>query len=163
MTLRHIVKPTATVSLSDGQEFTVSGLSPNHVFGLYHRHRGELGNLYDAITGGERDPESIASFAVTLFNNAPLLLAEIVALAAGGDPFDERPIDPENPNGVTEWQAELSAAAGLPFPVQVDALNKIGDLTFTSEMPPKKFLSVLLGLMRGAQKQFQTSEISSEA
>lgn len=163
--LRHIVKPQAEVSLADGQSFTVSALSPNHIFGLYHRHRGELGSLYDAITGGAKDAETIAAFSVHLFNNAPMLLAEIVALAAGANPFDESPIDPENPEGVNAWQAEVAAAAGLPFPAQVDALNKIGELTFTSEMPPKKFLGVLLEMMRGARTVVMepASEISTEA
>jgi len=157
MGLRHLVKPQATVTLSDGvQTFTVSGLSPNHLFGLYHRHRGQLSELFDVLTAGgeDRTPETIAQMGQQVFARAPLLLAEIIALAAGGDPFDESETD-----GITNWQAEIAMAAGFPFPVQMDALQKIGDMTFTSDMPPKKFLGALVAMIQGARDQ--TSAISS--
>lgn len=161
MGLRHIIKPTETVTLADGQSFSVSGITPNHAIGLYHRHRGQLAALFDAVVGagGEVDINDVSRFAADLFGAAPLVMAEIITLAAGGNPFDESPIDPDVPDGVTAWQAELATAAGLPFPVQLDALEKIGGLTFTPEMPPKKFLSVLVNLMQGANGSISQSSL----
>lgn len=154
MGLRHLSIPQQTVSLSDGQQFTVSGLSPNHAYGLYHRHRGEMSALFDRImASGATDVSGIGE---NIFGEAPLLLAEIIALAAGGNPFDETPVDPEVPDGATAWQAELSMAVSLPAPVQLDALQKIGALTFTPEMPPKKFLSVLASMLQGARQNVPT-------
>jgi hypothetical protein len=162
MSLRHLVRPKATVTLSDGQTFTVSGLSPNHAFGLYHRHRGQMSNLFDRVmTDTKAGTSSIASLGENIFGEAPLLLAEIIALAAGGNPFDETPADPDVPGGATVWQAELSMAVDMPLPVQLDALQKIGDLTFTPEMPPKKFLSALVAMMQGANQSLPVSGIGS--
>jgi len=152
--LLKIVKPTETVSLGDseGQSFTVTGLTPNHIFGLYHRHRGQLAAMFDKVVGegGSVDLDNVQGMAESLFNSAPLVMGEIIALASGGDPFDGTPIDPAAPDGATRWQATLTAACELSFPVQLDALQKVGNLTFTTEMPPKKFLSALVQMVQSA-------------
>lgn len=152
--LLRISKPQATVSLGDseGQSFTVTGLTPNHIFGLYHRHRGQLAALFEKFTadGGTPSMDDAASLAQSMFNSAPLLMGEIIALASGGDPFDTTPIDPDVPDGATRWQATLTAATELSVAVQVDALQKIGGLTFTPEMPPKKFLGALVQMVQSA-------------
>lgn len=146
--LRHLTTPTATVSLADGQSFSVSGLSPNHIFGLYHRHRADLSGVFDAIVaGGTEQLGNATDFINGMFGKMPLILAEVITLAAGGNPFDETPIDPDDQHSPSAWQGELAAAASLPIAVQADALSKIGDLTFTSEMPPKKFLGVLVAMI----------------
>lgn len=151
--LRGIVAPKATVTLTDGQMFTVSGLTPNHVFGLYHRHRGQVENVFDQVVrnGGEINTSTLAANAETLLLSTPLLMAEIVALGAGGNPFDDTPVDPDVPEGVTAWQSEVGIAAGLPLPIQIDALQKIAKLSFSSDMPPKKFLAVLAAMIRGGR------------
>lgn len=152
--LRKIVKPIATVSLGDseGQSFTVTGLTPNHIFGLYHRHRGQLAALFEKVVadGGAPNVDDVAAMGQTLINSAPLVMAEIIALASGADPFDTSPVDPDVPDGATMWQSDLTLAAGLTLSVQLDALQKIGNLTFTPEMPPKKFLSALVEMIRSA-------------
>lgn len=149
--LRHIVTPKATVALTDGQEFEVTGLSPSHIFGLYHRHRGQLASLFDRLAAdGNVSIENAGQIAESLLSSAPLILAEIVALASGSHPFDETPVDPAVPDGATVWQADVNLAASLPVSVQADALQKIGDLTFTADMPPKKFLSVLARMIQSA-------------
>lgn len=158
--LLKIVKPMQTVSLGDseGQSFTVTGLTPNHIFGLYHRHRGQLAAMFDKVVGegGEVDLDNVHGMAESLFNSAPLVMGEIIALASGGDPFDASPIDPDVPDGATRWQAVLTAATGLSLAVQMDALQKIGDLTFTVDMPPKKFLSALVQMVQSANASTST-------
>lgn len=163
--LRRITKPQATVTLTDGQEFTVSGLTPNHIFGLYHRHRGDLAAIYERLVSPDGNvvaPEDATRIVENLIGSAPRLMAEVIAMASGGDPFDTRPIDPEMPDGATVWQSDVATAADLTMPVQMEALQKIGDLTFTPEMPPKKFLSVLVGMMQGAKTNLSPSTSSSE-
>ncbi len=145
MALRDIVIQTKEVSLGGGQSFTVSGITANQVFGVFFRHQNELTPIFDQITSGEEVTLEgmVASF--------PLLVAEIIALGAGGNPFDTAPYNSEDPNSITNWQADLRAASSFPFPVQAEALSKIADLTFTPEMPPKKFFGLLLQMVQGAK------------
>lgn len=159
MSLRNIPIPKREVTLADDVSFTVYGLSPNHALGLFQRHRVELAMLFEQIIGnGGVTDETVAQATGLLLNSAPLLMAEIIALAAGGSPLDLAEIEP----GVTGWQADLLKASQLPAPVQLDALQKIGDLTFTTEMPPKKFLGALTVMMaKGAQMQNPLASPSS--
>lgn len=160
--LRKLTKPVGTVTLADGQKFTVNGLSPSHIFGLYHRHPGELAALFSKYSeDGELTPEDTQPVAKTLVSMAPLLMAEIIALGTGGDPFDDRPLDLDTPEGATVWQGDVALAAELTMPVQIDALQKIGDLTFTAEMPPKKFFGVLRKMLQSARETVSPSQTTS--
>ncbi|MEG3175868.1 hypothetical protein U1872_06470 [Sphingomonas sp. RB3P16] len=158
MAFQNLIRPKKTVTLSDGQTFAVGGLSPNQVFGLYHRHRGQLTALFErSIAAGEVDLPSVASTGESLVAEAPLLLAEIITIAAGGDPYTEVPIDPEVPEGVTVWQADIAFMLDMPLPVQIDALQKIGEQSFTPDMPPKKFMGVLVKMLQDARESLPPS------
>lgn len=134
--------PQELVQVSDGDGFAVRGLSPTHILGLYFRHAGQLGNLFDSIAdrytnGGSLTPEDTGQLLLALMNDAPLIMAELIALAAGGDPANSE-----------EFVADVNIAKDLAFPVQVDALTKIAGLTFTSDMPVGKFVSLLVGMLQ---------------
>lgn len=145
--------PQELVQVSDGDGFSVRGLSPTHVLGLYFRHAGELGNLFDNVasayvSGGTLTPEDTGALLLKLLNDAPLIMAELVALSAGGDPSDSE-----------TFVADVAIAKDLPFPVQVDALTKIAGLTFTSDMPVGKFVRLLAGMLqRGDAEQAEPTQ-----
>lgn len=136
--------PQKLVQVSDSEGFPVRGLNPTDVFGIYYRHTGQLAAFFEKLMTsfhqtGEFDTSDIQSVALELLKDAPVVMGEMIAAAAGGNPSDE-----------TEWSADVAIARALPFPVQVDALTKIGELTFTSEMPPGKFLSLIAGMITRA-------------
>lgn len=130
--------PQETVKVSDGEGFAVRGLSPAHVVDIYFRHIGELGDLIDRLVaqyqegGGQFTVDTTAVIAMNMAKDAPLILGEIIAAAAGADPADEQ-----------NWADSVQIAFSLPFPVQADALEKIAALTFSSDMPPGKFVRLV--------------------
>lgn len=134
MSLRNITIPKREV-LVGSDKFTVSGVSADQVFGLYSRHREDLAVLFDNLAGRVEGP-SILTSVEGIITQFPLVIAEGIALASGGRPDSEH------------WEEEVEVARSLPLPVQVDALMKIGELTFSPEMPPKKFFALLVGLIQ---------------
>ncbi len=131
--------PELVVQVSDGEGFPVRGVSPAMLLGLYNRHAGQLSNLFERLaeryrTAGNFEAEDAQAVVLGLLNDAPIIMAEIVALATGSDPADS-----------ANWELDLEIASKLPFPVQVDALMKIGQLTFTSDMPPGKLMALVVG------------------
>lgn len=134
MTLRNITIPKREVPVGS-DTFTVSGVSADQVFGLYQRHRDDLSTLFDNLSGRTTGSEVLSSIEgiVTQF---PIVIAEGIALASGSTVGGEH------------WEEEVAIARSLPLPIQVDALMKIGELTFSPEMPPKKFFALLVGLIQ---------------
>lgn len=150
MGLRDIVIPTKAVRVAD-QEFTVRGLSPLDAFGLYQRHAGELSALFEqfrsqAEAGAITDP---AAFGAELLSGAPQIMAEIVASASDCDPQGE------------DWPVVMATTLRLPASVQLDALQKVADLTFTSEMPAPKFLGLVLQMAKSAAAGIENANPSS--
>ena len=146
MGLRDLI-PTAEVKVSDAGSFSVRGFSPNDTFLLYHRHRGQLAAMFEQFAGevqkkgkkGKGDVnEDLIQVGTSLIGNAPQVMAEVIVLAMG--------VKPEN----EDFDAEVRAALDLPAGVQMDALQKIADLTFTSDMPPGKFLAVVVQLLQSS-------------
>ena len=148
MGLRTLVFPEARVEIPGGGAFTVRGISPDMVVSLYNRHRGELAILFDSIAasaGGEAPPD-ISAAAWSLLGASPVIMAEIIALASGSHPAMEA-VDPDvevNPFGQTDWERDVEAARKLSGAVQIDALIKIAEMTFSSDMPAGKFLAVVI-------------------
>ncbi|MBH0113265.1 hypothetical protein I5E68_09935 [Novosphingobium sp. YJ-S2-02] len=139
MGLRNLTLPTKQVQVADGVSFTVRGLAPYDALGLYYRHTGELSALFDKLAlKGSVEPGDVSAVTTVAVSAAPRVMAEIIVVAEGTDPSDE------------VFEEEVRAALKLPAAAQMDALGKIADLTFTSEMPPKKFLAVVLALAQGA-------------
>jgi len=140
MALKELRLPTETVEVPGSGEFTVRGLSLVDTKPLVRKHAGELSSLFNLISNsqksGEIDIEDAALTAARFLDQAPALMADIIAIASGEEDAFE-------------------AALQLPIPVQVDALTKIGRLTFASEGSVKKFLQtviVMMGSLRDERK-----------
>lgn len=140
MGLRDLVIPTELVKISDSDGFAVRGLTPSDVLGLYQRHAGDLSSLYDKFVGKANSGEGFNSGEVlaSLLSGAPHILGEIIALATDSDPRG------------TDWAADCMIAVRLPAGAQVDALEKIGRLTFTSDMPAPKFFGLVIQMAQSA-------------
>lgn len=123
-----------------GGSFHVTGLSLNVLAALLKTHLSEAGQIFELIEGKiTLDQVDKAGLAATLITEAPGLAANIIALAAG------------EPNAAAQ-------AAQLPAPVQIEALEMIGDLTFNEVGGVKKTLETLLRLMGLRQTLAQDSQ-----
>lgn len=132
MGLKHLKLPEAHIELPGGG-FAVRGLSLNDIAFLVQRHGAKLQALFTQFTTnatGEISTEAVAAFALPLIQAAPEIAAELIACASG-DPDD------------------ADIAASLPFPVQVEALEKLASLTFDASGGPKKLLETVLRLAQG--------------
>lgn len=136
----NLIVPTENVAgLGD-----VRGLSPSDGLALYYRHAGELSALFDQFAGKVKAkqavPESdVLQAGVAMVSGAPLIMAEIIAIGLDADPSD------------VEGFAELvSTLMKMPAGMQMDALQKIGGLTFSSDMPPGKFFGLVLAMAQSA-------------
>jgi hypothetical protein len=150
MGLRNLTFAETKVEIPGGDSFTVRGLSPDMVVSLYQRHAGQLSMLFDRVMANAKgETEAVGDVQVLagmLIGQAPEIMAELVALASGSD-ANSNYVDPDvtvNPLGLTDWHADVAAARRLPLPVQVDALVKVAEMTFSSSMPPGKFLAVIV-------------------
>jgi hypothetical protein len=138
MTLRNITIPKAVVAVDAEQMFSVSGVTAAQVFSLYNRHREDLSVLFDRLAGrGDADASEVLNSIEGIISQFPLLVAETIALASG-----------EKIDDADTWQEAVSIAQNLPFSVQTDALIKISELTFSPDMPPKKFFALLVGMIQ---------------
>lgn len=153
------------VQVSDGEGFAVRGLNPLNVVALYRRHMGELEPMFQQVMAsaqarGTVDASDIQPLLLGLVSESPLLMGELIVIASGGDPANVDPVtiaDPEGGDAVTlpAFDAALTIAMALPFTVQVDALSKVGELTFTQDMPPGKFLALVATLLRSVSRAVQ--------
>jgi len=139
-----VVIPTEKVQVPGGGEFAVRGMSLNDALQLYYRHAGQLSDLFDQFAGKVKAKEAVAEgevlqAGVQMIGATPLLMAEIIALSMDADPTD-----------VEGFTACVQNLLRLSLGVQMDALQKIGALTFTSDMPPGKFLSLVLATAQSA-------------
>lgn len=118
--------------------FKVEGLSFDHLVRLFTEARDEmLGalDLYDGLAeSGEVNTMALAMAAIEKF---PDLVAKLIALAAG-EPGTE------------------ALVRKMAFPVQMDALVAVAELTFTETDSLKKFLAHLSLLMESAKKLTKT-------
>lgn len=130
--LKGISIESATVSMPENSEtkmvqtFSVQGLSLTDMVSIYRRHQGDLALWFERLVGGAVD-DQVAEIAASLMDSSQDMAFEIIAAGSGL-------ADAET----------IAIAAKLPVAVQVDALSKIGRLTFTSEMPPKKLIETVI-------------------
>jgi hypothetical protein len=143
--LKGRVIPTLDVEISDGESFSVRGIGLDDAMAIYYRHEGELSEWFDRIAGlGNGGPAlsltQTGAIGQTLINSIPGLGGEIIAAGSGS-------LDDET----------VAIARALPLGAQADALAKIGQLTFTRAMPPKKFLETVIRAVQGALPHPTTS------
>lgn len=140
MGLQNLKIPKVDVPVPGGDTFAVRGLSFVDMKLLFTKYGSEIGQFFDMIKdgsiGADMKVEEAGMLAATLINQAPAMVAEIITLAAD---------EPE----------AFAVVLMLPFPVQTEALQTIGKLTFGTEGALKKFLQtakVLLGSVQPSQK-----------
>jgi len=153
--------PEKVVQVSDSDGFTVRGLAPIGVMSIYKRHAATLSGFFERImTGirerGKADEADVTEVMLALFQDWPEIVAELIALGTGADPATDalapdhllraEGLLPEHETNVdiTAYDLAIHLARQLPMAVQLDALSKIGDLTFTSEMPVGKFAALVI-------------------
>ena len=120
-----------------GGDFVVRGLNAEAIFAIVGRHREALSALFDRlVVQGEGGPQisldQTETLVVALVDAVPEIVGLIIAAAAG-------PMTDE----------AIAIARALPAPVQMAALEAVAELTFTSEMPPKKVLEIVVKAMGG--------------
>jgi len=133
MGLKHIKLPEATVEFPGG-DFAVRGLSLDDISFLIQRHGQKLQSLFSEFVSknGEVTVEAVASFALPLLQSAPEIAAEMIACATGEVDADA-----------------VKIASALPFPTQLDALEKLASLTFSVSGGPKKLLGTVVRMAQG--------------
>jgi hypothetical protein len=115
--------------------FEVGGLNAEAIFALFQRRRAELSGLFDrlVVQGDGAAALNLAQFrsiANTLLEQSPAIAGEIIAAGSGK-------ADAET----------IAIARALPVGAQLAALEAIAELTFTSDMPPKKVLEIVARAM----------------
>lgn len=131
--------PSKVVEIAPGDTFTVHGLSLPEIMTLAVRRKSDLDALFARLQkvaemGDEAVMSQSAGMLTDLLLSFPDIAAEIIALASGGTDDDI-----------------VAKAKALPFGVQVDAIEKTADLTFTPSMPPKKVFEAVIKWFQGAQ------------
>lgn len=133
MGLKHIKLPEAVIEFPGG-DFAVRGLSLDDISYLVQRHGEKLNSLFTEFTSGsgEMTVKAVAQFALPMLKSAPDIAAEMIACASG------------------EHDAETVAIArSLPFPVQLETLQKLAELTFNVAGGPKKLLETVVSMAQG--------------
>lgn len=137
MGLKNITLPSAEVAFSGGK-FAVRGLSFDNIAYLVRKHKDGLRSLFDSFQEqGDLTTAGAMQFVVPLVEKMPSLAADIIACGSGD-------------------HKDAAIAAGLPFPVQVEALEKIIDLTFSVDGGVKKLLETVVRMAQGTTALIET-------
>lgn len=127
-------RPRKRVVSFEGGEFEVRAITLNDVAVIVDSHRFTIDGIVSKMRARQGldmdDPNIIADTMMEVVNESPILAANIIAICS-----DER--------------EQMDAAARLPVPVTVEALQAIGDLTFTDMAAVKKFTADVMRLIRG--------------
>lgn len=125
MGLKSLKFITAEVEVADGETFTVRGVSLQDAAILVELYQEPIMKLVGKIQE-QGDAVNLEELARSAILDAPALAASLIAMAA--DEMDEE---------------GLAQAARLPIPVQLDAIFKIGELTFRTEGSLKKMVETV--------------------
>lgn len=126
--------PSKRITLSEDSYFDVRGLSLSDTLAIYWRSPQELSSLFEDLVSDFKNGFPIdAIYKAT--SSVPDIIAQTIAFAAGYK-YDD-----------ADFWEQAEKFKILPIGAQVDALNEIASLTFSSDMPPKKMLGLLLEMM----------------
>lgn len=148
MSLKNLKLPTEVVNVPGGGSFTVRGLALADITAIVRGRGPQIRALFDQYAGramesiGDDDLNEIGS---SLLEMAPEIAAVVIAHASEYDP------DPDT----------IGVAALLPFPVQLDAIEKIGKLTFDAEGGPKKVVETVIRVMQGTTNLMADMRVST--
>lgn len=135
MPLKDYQVPTERVDLPGGGEgnfIVVRGLSLADITALVDGFRPQLEQVFSMIESQtDLTLEDGAAMAYTMIQSFPRLVAKGIALAAG---------EPD----------EADTVLDLPGATQIDALEKIGRLTFEGNSP-KKVLETVIRVLQGSR------------
>lgn len=117
------------IQIGTTNSFQVRGLGLNDVAVLVREHFPDLEALSDLFGNlDEMDAQKMQPLVLSLVSNAPGFAANVIALAAG--------------------EGDASDAEKLPFPIQVQALLDIGELTFNDVGGIKKAMELIAALLK---------------
>ena len=117
------------VPLPNGKSFSVRGVSLVDISMLLRNRGDEIRAFFSKYSADDAADQTSAA-GMKLLESAPDLAAELIACAA-----DEPKM--------------VKTALRLPISVQLDALEKIAELTFDAEGGPKKFFEAVIRVMQG--------------
>jgi len=131
MSLKDIKLPEAVIEFPGG-DFAVRGLGFDDVSFLVQKHGQKLEPIFKDFTqtSGDLTVESIAAFALPLLKAVPEIVAEMIACASGD-------------------KDDVGIARSLPFPTQLEALQRIVELTFSVSGGPKKLVETVISMAQG--------------
>jgi len=135
MALSDYKPESRQVSVKGKPLFVVEGLSLDTLAVLVKTHMPDFDAIFEIVMAGEKANEPFADHlqrvSQSIVMQAPGLAANIIAIAS------------------TEELTEdlVRSARSLPFPVQVDALMNIGELTFEEVGGIKKAMESLMALL----------------
>lgn len=121
-------KPESREIVLKGGTFTIEGLSLEHVAVLVREHLPDMEALFDLFKNSNTADTDYLPVIKALITQAPGFAANLIALASN---------EPES----------AAVAAKLPFPVQVDVITQIGDMTFGEVGGVKKSLELIVALL----------------
>ena len=139
MGIRDIVLPVEKVAVGEGF-FLVRGLSLTDITPIINAHFPVVASLFQQFTadlqaeGPQTEKglgERIGSAGRTILQDAPEVVVEIITAA----------LDDEDRDGLAD------IVRRLPIPAQMEALEKIGRLTFTSEAVVGKTLEMVIAAL----------------
>ena len=117
-----------------GQALQVRGFSLNDISMTMREYLPELGKLFDMYGVDEQRDNALqesAKFAITIVRESPMLVAQMIVLAADDDNAES-----------------FDIALKLPITFQVEVLRAIFELTFEEAGGAKKFVDSLVATVK---------------
>lgn len=151
--------PTDKVSIPGGSGFVVRGLSLDDLSTIVAKHGDVLAELFnETAETGSIKAMTIASLAGELVRRAPEVAGMAIVLASDAlDKFEDEGEGGGQADGhssvddLVKMAVATTQARRLPIHVQLDALQRIGALTFGTEGGIKKAWETIVSLLSGAQ------------
>lgn len=129
MGLQNYIPERHQISIGGENTMSIRGLALSDISTLINAHLPDIEALFDLFFSGNHvHTDDMRPLVMGIVKDAPGFAANLIAVAA-----DERE---------AAQQAEM-----LPFPIQVNAILKIGDLTFKEVGGVKKGMEGLAALL----------------
>lgn len=130
MNLEDFKIPYKEIGLPGGDKLSVRGLCVEDVLALILNHKQSLSELFDKYSRDPNVPDfSEGEFTSGLVNEFPALAAEVIAHACDAPKAADK-------------------ARKLPLPVQVQAIQAVLLLTFSTVDEAKKFIELVTETLR---------------
>lgn len=130
MDLSALAAQTASIPTPSGN-LAVRGLGLSDISRLVQNYRSDLEGAFEKVSQAAESAVEDDGFIAGLLEQAPDLVAEIIALA-------------------TDQPHKAKDAAKLPLSLQVAILEKAGELTFVGEGGVGKTLEIVINMIGGA-------------